>query len=241
MVKHRIPASVLFFLLLSLSKANPPKHGGSGNQLHFGPVIGFYTINPKHAKNPVAKMSAFAGFNREVRLDRSYRGFFSFGIDYFFHGVNFRSYYFKPDSVQLYDKSFGYNYSLLIHELNLPLQLKYLFKRADNSLFSPYVVMAYHLRYLLPAHLRVTQNGSEVTTDAPELKFKTPFLNEKINSFVSAGVGWQKNSISTSGGSFFVELNFRYGFSPYYFKTDYSPSSLYINSMHLSLELGFKF
>ncbi|MCE3227555.1 MAG: hypothetical protein K0S32_2106, partial [Bacteroidetes bacterium] len=44
-----------------------------------------------------------------------------------------------------------------------------------------------------------------------------------------------------SRGSFFMELNARYGFSPYFFQEDYTASSMFMNSVHLSLFMGFKF
>jgi len=204
-------------------------------------VIGFYSVNEKHARKPYPRFSAMAGFKREVGLDRDYHAYFLFGAEYLYHGLNFNSYYFKPGAVQVYDGSFAYSYSLLVHELSIPLQLKYLFKREDNSLFSPYVTVSWQPRFLLQASLSVTQNGEEIRTDAPTLKFKTPLLYEKINSCVGAGVGWQKNSLSAKGATFFAELSYRYGFSPYYFSTDYSASSLYINSTHLLLQLGLKF
>jgi hypothetical protein len=241
-IKHKASFFVLFFFIPFFFFPQSTKKGsGNGTRIHFGPVIGFYTINKNHAVDPSQKISLIAGFNREVRLGRDFKAFFLFGVDYFFHGLNFRSYFFPPGSVQLYDKSFSYTYSLLIQELNLPVQVKYLFKREDNSLFSPYVVAGYHLRYLLPGSLSVSENGNELKSDHPEIKFRTPLFTDQLNSFVSLGLGWQKNSLSSSKGSFFVELNFRYGFSAYYFETSYSPSSLFIQSTHLTLQLGLKF
>lgn len=241
-IKHTVLFFVLFFFGAEVVfSQSSKKRSGNGNRIYFGPVVSLYSINKNHAVNPVQKISGVVGFKREQRLGRDYRTFFLVGCEYFFHGVNFRSYYFPPDTVQLYDKSFGYTYTLFIHELNLPLQVKYLFKREDNSLFSGYVVAGYHLRYLMPGTLKVKQNGSKVMDDNPDLKFKNALLYNKINSFVSLGIGWQKNSLSSSRGSFFVELNCRYGFSPYYFESTYAPSSLYINAVHISLQLGSKF
>ena len=136
-IKHTALLLVLFFFIPAfLFSQSSKKKSGNGNRINFGPVIGFYTINKNHAINPTQKISAIIGFRREQRLGRDYKAFFLFGVDYFLHGLNFRSYYFAPDTLKLYDKSFGYNYSLFIQELNLPLQLKYLFKREDNSLFA---------------------------------------------------------------------------------------------------------
>jgi hypothetical protein len=243
-VKHNVLVLLSFCFIQSFSSpftSSPGKKSGNSTRINFGPVIGFYSFATKHATNPVRKMSVVFGFKREQRVDRSYKVFFLFGFDYFLHGLNFKSYYFKPDTIKLYDKSFDYAYSLFIHEMNFPLQVKYLFKSSDNSLFSPYVAISYHLRYLAFANLSVTQSGSVVRKDSPELKFRSPFITDRINSFVSLSLGWQKNGFRSSAGRFFAEVNFRYGFSPFYFETDYSATSLYINSAHLGLLLGLKF
>lgn len=174
-------------------------------------------------------------------MGRDYRSFFLLGVDYFFHGLNFQSYYFKPDTIHLYDKSFGYKYSLFIHELNIPMQFKYSFTRENNSLFSPYVMVGYHLRYLLPGTLKITQNGDEVKTDIPNLRFQHRLISNQMNAFFSATFGWQKNNTASSKRGFFMELSYRYGFSAYYFETDYAPTSLLINDGHLALLLGVKF
>jgi hypothetical protein len=222
-------------------KLPPGRTQGSGIRVFFGPAYGFYQLNKNHAVNAAPKMSALAGFRKEIRFDREFKTFFLFGVDYFFHGVNFKSYYFKPDSLKLYDRAFSYNYSLFIHEVNVPIQVKYSFTRENNSMSSPYVMAGYHLRYLLPGILNVTENGNKVISDDAELRFKNPFLDKHINSFVSVAGGWQKNSLNNSGSSFFIELNFRYGFSPYYFEKEYAASSLNISAIHLSLLLGLKF
>jgi hypothetical protein len=235
---------ILLFLFLLFNTSfvhSQSKRSGHGTRINFGPVVGFYTINQKHAIQPSQKPSIMAGFRREYRVDRNYQLYLQAGIDYFLHGLNFRSYYFAPDSIKLYDKSFRYTYSLFLHELNLPVQMKYLFKREDNSLFSPYVTLAYHLRYMIQGNLKVTESGNQVKKDAPEIRFRNPLLSDRMNAFVSVGIGWQKNYVMASRGSFFAELNYRYGFSAYYFEKDYAATSLFINGTHLSLQLGMKF
>lgn len=238
-IKHTVLLFVLFFQFAAQSQSK--KLSGNGTRLNIGPVVGFYSINPRHAVDPHQKLSGVFGFRREQRLDRSYKLFFLFGIDYLLHGLSFKSYYFTPDTLKLYDKSFAYDYSLLLHELGLPLQAKYLFKREDNFLFSTYVTVGYHFRYFLPARLKITENTRVVLEDDVELRFKSPLFGSRVNTFVSVAYGWQKNSLSSSRGSFFVELAYRYGFAPYYFEADYAPSSLFISSSHLALQLGLKF
>ncbi len=174
-------------------------------------------------------------------MDRSNKTFFSVGLEYFIHGVNYRSYYFAQDTLQLYDTSFSYTYRSYIHELQLPLQVKFAFNSTTNSLFSPYVTIGYHLRYLLSSVVKVEQDGNVVSNKAVDMKFKNPFLTSRMNSAVGIAIGFQSNRTRTNGTTFFVEAAYKYGFSPYFFKESYSASSVYINSMHLGLNIGIGF
>ena len=219
----------------------PKKPTGLGIRFGFGPALSIYSVNTHHAKSPAQKMSALFSLKKEVLCDRNYKFFFLFGVEYFVHGLNFKSYYFKPDSLQLYDKTFPFNYSLVIQELGLPLQVKYSFKRENNTLFSPYLMIGYHLRYLLLANVNVSQNGTSVKKESVDLQFKNPLFYNKLNSFVSLSLGFQKNNINRGVGNFFAEVQYRYGFSPYLFNTNYNASALNINGMHISLQLGLRF
>ncbi len=181
------------------------------------------------------------GLKREIKADRSRKTFFTFGLEYFMHAFNYYSYYFRPDTLKIYDKKLmNYKYAVFLHEINAPLQLKVLFKRADNSLYSPYLSVGYHLRYLLTSNLMIFKNGELYKKDSPEWTFKNPLISNKLNAFMSASIGWQKNILASSKNSFFVELNYRYGFSQYSFQRDYSATSMYINGTHLCLLMGVK-
>jgi hypothetical protein len=238
---------VIYILLLiccvpSQSFCGPGGKGsGNGTRIYFGPAYGFYSVNPRHAGDPVNRTSIAAGFKREFRVDRSYQTYILIGAEYFLHGVGFNSYYFKPDSLQIYDGSMRYHYALGMQELVFPLEFKYLFKRADDRLFSPYVAIGYHVRTLLPATLRITDQGGKVKNDVVQMEFRHPLFNSLVNSGVHLALGWQKNAISSSKGSFYTEVNFRYGFSQYYFEEVYAPSSLFTNSTHLTLVVGLRF
>ncbi len=63
-------------------------------------------------------------------------------------------------------------------------------------------MIGYHLRYLLPGTLHVSQNGDAVKKDRIDLAFKNPLIYNKINSFISITAGWQKNSLNSSKTSF---------------------------------------
>lgn len=186
-------------------------------------------------------MNATIGIRRELRVVRDYKTFLLFGAEYVFHGLNYRSYFFKPDSVKLYDRKYSYNYSLRLNELHIPVEIKYLLRRVDNSLFSPYLLFGYHLRYLLPASLTVTKDGEIYKKDHPDMLFRTSIFSKKINASLCASLGWQLNRLGSSRRTFFAEVSFQYGFSDYYFKSDYSANSMYINCVQATFNLGAKF
>lgn len=231
---------LLLPLLLTLAANAQRAKGGHGTIIGIGPVVGFYKLHTRHAVSPSAKTSFAAGIRREWRADRQFRTFVQLGAEYFVHGVNYGSYYFDQDTLQLYDKTFAYRYALYVHEINVPVQLKVLFNRGDNKIFSPYACVAYHLRYLVQGNLEIDEFGNRIKKDFPEMRFRNHLFSDRVNAFVSAGLGWQRNKISDKGAAFFAELTFRYGFSDYYFSKPYAASAVFVNSTHLVLALGLK-
>jgi len=237
---------VTFFSLLVLpflGSEGKPRHkrSGNGTRINFGTALSFYTINEKHGELPKQKLNFLGGIRRELRVTRDYRTYILIGMDYFIHGLTYNSYYFKPDSVKLYNKRFNYKYSVVLNEVQFPIQLKFLLRREDNSPFSPYYLIGYHFRCMLPANVKVYEKDKLVKDDSPDVVFKNYLISEKVNASVSGSLGWQINNLSDYKGSFFAELNFQYGFSDYYFNTNYSAASMYINAMHVTFLCGFKF
>lgn len=233
------------FLLLAtfFAKPNtgPPKGRHAGTWLRLGTSASFYSVNLKHAQNPAQKINFLLSLEHEWRLDRQQQSFILAGVDYLMHGLSFNSYFFKQDSVALYNKTFSYNYSVYIHELDIPIEYKFVFRRRESRMLSPYVKAGYYLRWLLTSDVKVTHNGAKVKYDSPEMKFRTPLFNQHLNTFAGVSFGFQQNSVASEKGHLSLELNFRYGFSQYYFERPYAPSSLYINGSHIFLLLGYKF
>jgi hypothetical protein len=205
------------------------------------PVISFYKVNKNHASNPQQKMSGLVSIREEVRLNEKHNMFFLFGVEYMVHGLNFNSYYFKPDSIQLYTGDKNYKYSLYIHEIDVPLQLKLCFNHENNALVTPYFIVGYHLRTLLDANLKVKGDEGQVAKTYEVLSFKNQLFTKRNNPFFSVTLGVQKNNLKTYKSCVFAEITYRYGFSPYLLQDSFTPSSLYITGNHLSIGFGFKF
>ncbi len=235
--------TLLLFLTCTVSYALKPPYGTPEwyTRLGASPVLGFYSVYQKHAINPSAKMSFNFFIKRERSIGFTYKAFVSVGAEYFVHGLNFRSYYFTQDTLQIYTGDFPYRYSLYIHELQFPIQVKFTANSTLNSRFTPYFSLGYSPRILLLGSVNISQEGTDVFGETVSMKFKHPLFSNKINSCIQASLGIQTNRSRGERNTFFAEIFFRYGFSPYYFETAYAASSLYINSSHLGLTVGIAF
>lgn len=239
---------VLFFLFCLASAQedggkqlrNRRKNPVVKTRFGISPVLGLYKSNKHHASGAKPKMAFNFSLKEEIRLDRNNQNFLMIGAEYMFHGVNFNSYYFYADSLQLYTpERLKYKYSLTIHELDFPIQIKHSFQKETNTIFSSYIYAGYCYRWLIDSHLKVTENGNELVNQYEPVKFKIPVFNSVNSSFLNVGVGFQKNT-QLRHKAVFMELQFRYALSPFYFNESFAPSSLYTNGHFILLTVGFK-
>lgn len=208
-------------------------------RIGFSPVLGLYKPNKNHTSGTKQKLSYAVSLKEEIRLDKNNRCFFMVGVDYMYHGLSFNSYYFHDDSIHFYNKSMNAKYNLTIHELDFPLQFKYSLKKENNSIFSSYLFAGYCYRWLLDNKLKVDYNGEDVADKRANLTFKLPAFSSMNSSFLSAGIGIQKNT-PLRQNAVFAELQIRYATSPMYLQENFTPSSLYINSHFIYLTVGVK-
>jgi hypothetical protein len=252
----RFAKRVILFLYLLLAPysellaSGPPKLFHTGAKLSktpvartrftFAPVISFYKPNKNHAGGASQKMAFLFSLKEEIRMNDKHNCFFLFGIEYMPHGLNFSSYYFKADSVQLYGENFNATYSLYVHELDFPLQMK-LTKRENNKEWTPYLMVGYIFREILNANLKAYQNGEEVQKRNVDVTFKNSVISPKQGSFLSASLGLQKNNPNNTRHAFYAEVSYRIALSPFMIKDSFAPSNLYINNSFLYFGFGAKF
>lgn len=210
-------------------------------RLSVSPVLSLYKSNPHHTSGIKPKMAFNISWKEEIRLDKHNSNYLMIGVEYMFHGVNFNSYYFYNDSLQLYTiDRLKYKYSLTINELDFPIQIKHSFQNETNAVYTGYVYAGYCYRWLLESHLKVEDNGRDIVSQQERITFKTPTFNPVNSSFLNIGVGVQKNSMSKHN-AIFAEAQFRYGLSPFYLNESFTASSLYTTSHFIMLTVGTKF
>lgn len=248
-------ARIIFYILLPaiigngmIAASDAPYARGDGNKspiartrVLLASSINFYKTNSNHSGKASERMSGLFCIKEEFRINRSHTMFFSIGAEYFVHGLKFNSYYFTPDSIQIYDGEMKANYSLYVHELDFPLQLKISFRKENNTLMTPYLMFGYHFRTLLFGKVKVKQDGEQLVNQQTDLTFKNPLFSNKCNPFVSLTFGVQKNKPNDTRHCLFAEVSYRQGFSPYLLKEKFTPSSLYITGSHLTIGVGAKF
>ncbi len=219
---------------------NTRKNPRVKTRIGISPVIGLYKTNKNHTADTRPKMAFNISLKEEIRLDRNNKDFLMIGAEYMFHGLNFNSYYFYSDSLQLYTPDrLRYKYSLTIHEVDFPIQLKHSFQKETNTIFSSYIFAGYCYRWLIESNLKVTENGNELVNQREPLKFKSPAFNSVNSSFLNIGAGFQKNT-TLMHNAVYAEIQFRYGLSPFYFNESFAPSSMFTNSHFIMLTVGFK-
>jgi hypothetical protein len=248
---HQFKYLITLVLLLQFCLVSAQEDGGRRlrnkrknpivkTRIGISPVLSIYIANKHHTSGAKPKMAFNFSLKEEIRLDKNNQNFLLLGAEYMFHGVNFNSYYFYGDSLQLYTpERLKYKYSLTIHELDFPIQLKHSFQKETNAIYTSYIFAGYCYRWLIESHLKVTDNGNELVDHYEPLKFKSPAFNPVNSSFLTVGGGFQKNTILRHN-AVYGELQFRYGLSPFYFSESFSPSSMYINSYFVLLTVGFK-
>ncbi len=209
-------------------------------RIGISPVLGLYRSNKNHTSGAKPKMAYNFSWKEEIRIDRNNQSFLLIGAEYMYHGVSFNSYYFYEDSLKLYTKDrLRYKYSITIHELDFPIQIKRSFQKETNSIYSGYIFAGYCYRWIIESNLKVSDNGNNIINRYQRLKFKSPAFSPSNSSFLSCGAGFQKNT-ALQHNAIYAEIQFRYGLSPFYFFESFAPSSLYINSHFLLITVGIK-
>lgn len=219
---------------------NSRKNPRVKTRISVSPVLGLYKPNKNHTSGSRPKMAFNISLKEEIRLDKNNRDFLMIGAEYMFHGLSFNSYYFYSDSLQLYTPDrLKYKYSLVIHELDFPIQLKHSFQKENNTIFSSYIFAGYCYRWLVESNLKVTEDGNELVNKQESLKFVRPAFNPVNSAFLNVGAGFQKNT-TLMHNAVYAEIQFRYSLSPFYFSESFAPSSMYTNNHFIMLTVGVK-
>lgn len=231
------------FVMILYMQALPPY--GNKNYLRYSRfnvaiLMQKYNYNTYHSTNLSSGLSFLAAYHQEFALNKmKQKNFISIGVEFLYRSFSFNSYYFKDDSIRLYNGNMNYTYYAKINELNFPLLYKHNFSRENNDVHGVYFSVGYVYRVCLPSYIYVNFNGENQDIVKFRPQFKIGVISPNANSYVHVSLGYQKNHPSGKT-KLFAEIVARYGFSPIIIKDDYTPNNLYFGNYFLGFSVGLK-
>lgn len=223
--------------------------------LSIAPAISRYKNHPQHTTATKAKPGFNASYKAEIRFER--RSSLLIGLDYLSQGFTFRGYYVFPGNTYLFDKTYAYTHEVRVQELHVPLGFKKLFNNEKDNFYTPYFFGGGGLRYLLSSYYVINNDSTETVvydgkgTMDYEYQVFTRIANKlfngkgnpftkKLNSYIYAGIGIQRNMRET-GKAVFFDISYKYGISRLHYSGYNNSNDLNIKDSHLLVSVGFKF
>lgn len=254
-------AKVIVLLYLSMVNMLFAQTSGENHRLKtkqrfsIAPSAGIYKNHPQLTTATKGKTGFCASFKEEVIIGR--RRSFLIGLDYFSQGFTFRGYYSAPGHTYLYDKSFAYTHDIAVHELHIPILIKNALNNEKNSKYTPYYMAGGGFRYILNSYYVITNDSTDdvlyegkgninfeysVYSQAANSLFNGhgTSITKKMNAFIIAGFGFQRN-IRDTGKSIFFELTYKYGISRLHYTGDSNSNNLNIKDSFLLFNFGVRF
>ena len=209
-------------------------------RLDLGLVLAFYNNDP-HYTNSTQSTGAYTfGAREEIPILR--KASILFGFDFIGEGFTFNSYYFWPGYSFLYDGNEIYKHTLSIDEFQFPLEWKSSFTPETKNVRTLYFVVGYIYRYVVYDNAIITNNnnGRFVYEGQNNLSFKYPDFTYQGSSIIELGLGYQRNTFK-NGNSFFIELDYKYGLSPFIYTGNTLGSNFVLFTLDtFSIKLGFR-
>ncbi|MCX8081411.1 MAG: hypothetical protein N3F09_09255 [Bacteroidia bacterium] len=165
---------------------------------------------------------------------------FIFGLRSLFQTIRFRSYYFYPDSLKIYDNTFPVSYRMQTILLAMDLGFKYEFNYSEKYFFTPYMCFAFS--FAGPVYYRIEfsrdgkyerKNGSGLYRNVGPARY-----------FCPAGeltLGLQYNLLGISRVRFFLETGYMALSASFLAEKNFLASRLYFHYGIWSVKTGLLF
>ena len=214
---------------------NKPK-----KSLYVGGIYPIYQSDARQLTNFNGGLTINIGFSKTFRIRKTE---FIFGLEYLNRQFSFDSYYFSPNQVPLFDKSFGYTHSITSNEIQFPIlyHLASTNKNRASSTIS-YLDLGMVLHLYAPSSTSIVMKaaGVEVYSGPTILTAQYPLVVNPMNLLMRCAAGlFFKNSYN--GDGLFLELAYTYDPSPMIYTGNQNSNNLSITSTLLTLNAGYKF
>ena len=117
----RLCILIFLFAIVFIPKLSFAQYGDQNKpkkSLYVGGIYPIYQSDTRQLTNFNGGLTINIGFSKTFRIHKTE---FIFGLEYLNRQFSFDSYYFAPNQVQLFDKSFGYTHSITSNEIQFPI------------------------------------------------------------------------------------------------------------------------
>ncbi len=222
--------------------------------LSIAPVVSMFKNHPQHTTATKARPGFNASYKAQIRLERN--SSLLLGLEYFSQGLTFKGYYVNPGYTYLFDKTYAYTHEVRVQEIHLPLGFKKAFNNEKDHFYTPYFYGGGGLRYMFSSYYVINNDSTEtVVYDGKgnmeyEYQVFTRIANKlfdgkgtsftkKLNSYIFAGLGIQRN-LRESGKAIFFDISYKYGISRMHYTGYNNSNNLNIKDSHLLFTIGIK-
>jgi hypothetical protein len=208
-------------------------------RMYTGPVISSYHNNEDFTANTKARFAYSAG----ARTEHLFNGYGSIagGLEYLYHSLAFNSYYFAPGETTIYDKSFAYSHTARLHELHVPILLKYNFTKENDKPVNAYVLAGWSYRFIFASYGYIDNTSSGIHAWEGKLHVTEEYhlLDKRGGSMMVAGFGFERN-IQNKHRSIYGELQYKYGLSRFRYTGSGTAAPFFIKDSFVCVNLGYK-
>lgn len=207
-----------------------------------GTGFSIITFNRDHAtqlrESPPMFVDLSYYFNR--KREKNKKKYFLLGATFLLQQYTFRSYYFYPDSIRIYDKSFPIMYRLRTLTLGLNLGFKHELNNSEKYTFTPYILVHHTLfsPVLYELNFKVEQK-SKLERDVAF--YQTSFIGKYVNPGGLISIGLQNNMLGKKTVKLFLEAGLIASYGRFHLEKTYLASRLYFNYIILFLKTGILF
>jgi hypothetical protein len=200
----------------------------------------------KYNRNHATQLQKFLPIQTELfyfftnQREKSRKKYFMLGITFLMQRYAFHSYYFYPDSLRIYDKTFPVTYRLNALVLGLNLGFKHEFNNSEKYSLTPYIWMSHTLFSPVFYELKF-KIDQKMKSESDVAFYRYPFIGRYINPGGQLSFGLQNNMLGKKPIKLFLEVGILASSGGFLLEKTFLASRMYFNYKILFLKTGMLF
>lgn len=186
-------------------------------EIEAGLVFGFAGADGHYTNGVSASTGYEFGLIEEIPVQK--RSYLLIGAEILGDGVGFNSYYIAPGYNYLYDGSEAFSHSISMNEIHVPILYKFPLGPLDRKNRSIYMTFGWKWRYISFTNTSITSNtaGYLVWEGTRDVSSVYKILSSYGSSIFEVSLGYQRNTKKKKKRGWFMNLEYNYGVSPFYY------------------------